>query len=293
MIFPLNIPAELKERRQWLMWRWETVGGEKATKVPYRVDGRRASSTNPATWTDFETAASRFGRGGFDGTGFAVTKDDPFTGIDLDDCVNPDTGKIAPKAAELVRRFDSYTEITPSGEGLRIWIKGVKPAGRCSKPGVEIYDTARYFTVAGRMLAASRETVEERQSELEALIAEEFPKTEEPQREEKRPYNGTPGEKLDLAEFLSASGIAVLGEIPDATAERVFRIVCPWVHEHTGGDRSGTRAGQYADGAVWFICEHAHCAERGWRKLREEVIPPGDKRGGRVYARRRGVVSVG
>ncbi|MBA2693952.1 MAG: hypothetical protein H0U65_15915 [Rubrobacter sp.] len=292
-----NIPDGLKERRQWLLWRWDAKPGGR-TKVPYRADGRRASSTNPATWASFEDTAASFAGGRFSGIGFAVTKDDPFTGIDLDDCVCPDTGETMPKAGELVRRFDSYTEITPSGKGLRIWIRATKPAGRCSKPGLEVYDSGRYFTVSGRILAGSRKTIEERQSELEALIAEEFPTPEQTERGERQPYAGTPGnpgrgEKLDIMEFLASSGVAILGEIPDTTAERVFRVVCPWADEHTGGDRSGTRVGQYADGALFFHCEHAHCGGRGWAEFREEVNPRGSVRVGKTYARRREVVSVG
>ncbi|MBA2691485.1 MAG: hypothetical protein H0U65_03195 [Rubrobacter sp.] len=268
-----NVSDELKERRQWLLWKWETVGENKATKVPYQSNGRRASSTNPATWANFEDAGASFERGGFSGIGFAVTKDDPFTGIDLDDCVSLETGEIAPGAMELVRSFDSYAEKTPSSTGLRIWIQATKPTGECKKPGLEVYDRGRYFTVTGWHLAGTPETIEPRQKELEALIAEEFPKPEEPRRGERRPYDGTPGEKLDIEEFLASSGVLVLGETLDSTAEKVFKIVCPWVHEHTGGDRSGTRVGQYADGALFFRCEHSHCAGRGWAEFREEVDP--------------------
>jgi hypothetical protein len=49
--------------------------------------------------------------------------------------------------------------------------------------------------------------------------------------------------------------------------------VCPWAEEHTGGDTSGTRIGQYPDGALWFHCEHAHCAEREWEQIRERLEP--------------------
>jgi hypothetical protein len=288
-----RVPDGLKERRQWLLWRWEAVGGDKATKVPYRADGRRASSTNPATWVGFEDAASSFERGGFSGIGFAVTPDDDFCGLDIDDCVCPDTGEITPEATELVRRFGSYSEATPSGEGLRVWIRAVKPAGRCVKPGLEVYDRGRYFATTGRRLDGTPGTIEPRQRELEALIAEEFPKPEEPGRGERRPYPSTPGEKLDIAEFLASSGVAVLGESLDGTAERVLHILCPWAREHTGGDRSGTRAGQYADGALFFHCEHSHCAGRGWAEFREEVNPRGSVRVGKTYARRKGAVSVG
>jgi hypothetical protein len=118
--------------------------------------------------------------------------------------------------------------------------------------------------------------VEERQGELETLIREEFPAVSEAAENKPRPkqsHEGKSGERIDLVEFLGAGGVEVLGEVPDGTAERVFRIVCPWVREHTGGDRSGTRAGQYPDGALFFRCEHAHCAHRGWPEFRREVDP--------------------
>jgi AAA domain len=48
------IPLELRERRQWVVWR-ALRREEKTTKVPYRADGAgRASSTDPATWATFE-----------------------------------------------------------------------------------------------------------------------------------------------------------------------------------------------------------------------------------------------
>lgn len=74
--------------------------------------------------------------------------------------------------------------------------------------------------------------------------------------------------------FLEAAGVSILGEVPDGTAERVYRVLCPWWGEHTGGNRSGTRVGQYPDGALWFRCEHAHCAHRSWADLRTLAGPP-------------------
>jgi hypothetical protein len=101
-------------------------------------------------------------------------------------------------------------------------------------------------------------------------VREEFPKAE---KKPSRPYEGVPGERIDLVEFLSTAGVEVLGEIPDGSAELVFRIACPWMREHTAGDRSGTRVGQYPNGALFFQCEHAHCAHRGWHEFRQEVDP--------------------
>lgn len=54
-----SIPAELRDRAQWVIWRSEERDG-KRTKVPYRADGAgRASTTDPATWTTFLDALAR------------------------------------------------------------------------------------------------------------------------------------------------------------------------------------------------------------------------------------------
>jgi len=68
---------------------------------------------------------------GADGIGFVVTKNDDVVGIDLDDCVNPKTGEIEEWALEDIKTINSYTEISPSGEGIRSFAKGNLPeAGR-------------------------------------------------------------------------------------------------------------------------------------------------------------------
>ncbi|MBA3491166.1 MAG: hypothetical protein H0T55_03695 [Rubrobacteraceae bacterium] len=77
----------------------------------------------------------------------------------------------------------------------------------------------------------------------------------------------------------------------DGTAAIKYGVVCPWVDEHTGGDESGTRVGQYEDGALFFHCEHSHCDARKWAEFREKVSPriPGFKRRPRVLVARRAV----
>jgi hypothetical protein len=214
-------------------------------------------------------------------------KDDGTAGIDLDGCRNRETGEIAEWAMSLIRSLHSYTEISPSQEGVKIWVRAVLPAGRRKKPGLEIYDRGRYFTLTGRHLVGTPRTVESRQDEVEALIHKEFPESEQRAR---TAYDGPTGARLEVAEFLESGGVEVLRAIPDLTAEVVFAVVCPWRHEHTSGDTSGTRVGQYAGGALWFRCEHAHCAQRSWEEFREFVSPAPILRRGRVYARRKGVV---
>jgi hypothetical protein len=79
------------------------------------------------------------------------------------------------------------------------------------------------------------------------------------------PYDG-PG--VELAEFLG--GVEVLSEAADGLGYKLA-IVCPWVSEHTGGDRSGTRVGQRENGALWFHCDHAHCHGRTWTDFKLAV----------------------
>jgi putative DNA primase/helicase len=149
-----NVPVELRELDQWLVWRYEHRD-DKPTKVPYDPKtGRRASSTDSATWAPFEQAAG-VAKLGADGIGFVFTKDDPFCGVDLDDCREPATGEIHPRALDLAKRLDSYVELSPSGTGLHIIVRAALDGGRnrtAKTPwnGVfEFYDRARFFTVTG------------------------------------------------------------------------------------------------------------------------------------------------
>lgn len=89
---------------------------------------------------------------------------------------------------------------------------------------------------------------------------------------EREPYDGP---DVDLAPYLQS--VEVLGEVPDGLG-RKYAIVCPWVHEHTGGDRSGTRVGQRENGALWFHCDHEHCQHRIWREFRREILRRSPKR---------------
>src|SRR5881394_4068543 len=95
------IAAELKARPQWVLWRYEQRGG-KWTKVPYQTNRARAAADASATWTTFELAWAQYGRGGYAGLGFVFSPDDPYTGVDLDKCRDPETRVIDPWALDIV-----------------------------------------------------------------------------------------------------------------------------------------------------------------------------------------------
>ncbi len=171
------IPAELTSRDQWVVWRWEKRKG-KLNKPPYQPSGSPAKSNDPATWVSFQAAIEAFEIGQFDGVGFVLTADDPYAMADLDHCLDS-AGNVKAWARDVVDQLRSYTEITPSGAGLRVIVKAILPPGGRkrrigSDGGVELYDRLRYMTMTGNHLAGTPETIEERQNEMAELHARLF-----------------------------------------------------------------------------------------------------------------------
>jgi hypothetical protein len=174
------IPAELRERPQWVGWKYE-LDGSKWTKVPYDAEtGLKASTTNRKTWRSFESAAEAYRQRRFDGIGYVFAKDDPFCGLDFDHCFDEieDQKILKPEAARWVKAFTSYTEFSVSGVGLHVITKG-RPThnGKNNQAGFEVYDKTRYFTFTGDSYQATALPIAERQDTLDAFVAEYFPKT--------------------------------------------------------------------------------------------------------------------
>jgi hypothetical protein len=94
--------------------------------------------------------------------------------VDLDKCLDPETGEIESWAREVIEELNSYTEISPSGKGVHVLVKATLPAGRNRKGRFETYDRDRYFTVTGKHLAGTPQTIEGRQEELRAVIRRVF-----------------------------------------------------------------------------------------------------------------------
>jgi putative DNA primase/helicase len=150
-----NIPEQLTNRPQWVCWRLETREG-KPTKVPYTPGTeRRASSTDLMTWATFEEASAAYeaGEPPYDGIGFVFSSADPFVGIDLDDCIDPQNNEISAWAQKIISRVqEGYVEVSPSGTGIHIILEGVVRDGGMRKGKVEMYGRGRFFTITGRSL---------------------------------------------------------------------------------------------------------------------------------------------
>ena len=158
----MNFPQELAALRQWICWRLEPdPKGEKPRKVPYDPKtGRKASSTNPETWATLPEAMRAQTKYLFTGVGFVFTEAGGIVGVDIDHCRNED-GTFTEAAQAILDKYPSYTEISPSGAGLHIFYRGVMPGkgNKNSATGVEMYASARYFTMTGNRLEGTPEAI--------------------------------------------------------------------------------------------------------------------------------------
>ncbi|MCP3981834.1 MAG: hypothetical protein GY716_21230 [bacterium] len=161
-----------------MLWSYVEREG-KLTKMPINAhDGKAASSTDPETWVSFDDAVAAARRyTTVAGIGFVFTADDPFCGVDLDDCIDAETGELHQWGERIIQSVDSYTEISPSGHGVKMFACAGKPGSRC-KTGyetgaVEMYDTGRFFTVTGNAWGDARD-VAERQAQMDELYAQVF-----------------------------------------------------------------------------------------------------------------------
>ena len=158
----MNFPQELAALRQWICWRLEPdPKGERPRKVPYDPKtGRKASSTNPETWATLPEAMRAQTKYLFTGAGFVFTEAGGIVGVDIDHCRNED-GTFTEAAQAILDKYPSYTEISPSGAGLHIFYRGVMPGkgNKNSATGVEMYASARYFTMTGNRLEGTPEVI--------------------------------------------------------------------------------------------------------------------------------------
>jgi primase-polymerase (primpol)-like protein len=170
-----NVPDELHEYPHWINWQYEERTGNKPAKPPFNpVDGRYASTDDPETWSDYSTAKARLDcpNSEYDGFGVMLCDTHRLVGVDLDDCRDPETGEVGEWAESIVRELDSYTEVSPSGAGLHIFVFGELPGDSKRNGNVEIYDDDRYLTVTGRHVEGTSEKVEHQQDELDAAYEE-------------------------------------------------------------------------------------------------------------------------
>ena len=154
-----NIPHELAALKQWLLWKLEPKPGQpKPAKMPYyakgtRRTGEQGSDKDRARLATLAQVREAFGRGTWDGIGFALLPNDGLVGIDLDHVIDAATGTITDQALAIVQACTSYAEYSPSGTGLHIIVQGTTKTNKSNDIGVEVFCGRQYFTFTGKRLA--------------------------------------------------------------------------------------------------------------------------------------------
>jgi hypothetical protein len=251
------------------VWRAESRGQGKPTKVPYMAADprRRASSTDARSWGCFDDACDALSCPTLrlDGIGYVLTVEDGIVCVDLDHVIDAQ-GQLDPLAAQIVAHCQSWTEISPSGTGLHIFVEGNIPAAIRGHQ-IEVYAEARYIAITGVQWPGTPDDIQPAQVSLDRLVARVLA-----DRLPRRPWTG---QVVPPPDDLAGALLAKLEQwgLPAHRVKRwqdgylVELEACPWASEHTSGP-GGAAVMIRASGAFDFVCLHAHCADRGWRDFR-------------------------
>jgi len=181
------IPQELRDLPRWACWKeTPSTGDKKAGKPPIQANvkftGRHvyAKANDPKSWASFDMAL-RYWRDQLRGKGLAsglsiALNGDGIVGMDMDRCRNVKTKAIDGWALEIIKRFRTYTGVSPSGTGIRIFLRGKLPAGGRHKGQIEVYGAGKFLSVTGRKLTGhgAGDGIEERSAELLTWYREVF-----------------------------------------------------------------------------------------------------------------------
>ena len=180
-----NIPLELKDLPQWVGFAIEIVKGkdgkDEKRKIPKNPKtGGNAMVNKPETWGTFEEACNGRKIYKYQHIGFAFTKEDPYCGIDIDDCVGPNK-TLSNIAQEILTPFiGTYSEFSASGNGIHIISKGKTPEQGRKIPElkIELYDASRFFVFTGNPLY--KNSILELQEQINSLYEKHFNKKTAP-----------------------------------------------------------------------------------------------------------------
>ena len=183
------IPPELSDLDQWVVWSYEVREWENGlfgpVKIPYQTKNpnRKASRTISSDWSDLETAlwCVENNWSSVDGIGFVFSREDGLSGVDFDNCRNPETEYVREEYQFWIDKLEGYAEISPSGTGIKVWVKGTiaeqyfkaeESTGfrilKFAGGEIEVYRRGQYFTVTTRSLKKV-ESITSAQRELDVL----------------------------------------------------------------------------------------------------------------------------
>lgn len=169
---PDNPAMQALRGEHFVAWDWAWIPEkEKWDKPPINPKtGGNASTSAPTTWGTYEIAAAHARKHKLAGIGVVLRADGDLSGFDLDGCRDPETGKLQAWAQVAVDFAETYTEVSPSGRGLRFFVRGTVECRKVDAAKVEIYTSGRYLTVTGQHVAGTPLEIREAPRTLAYLI---------------------------------------------------------------------------------------------------------------------------
>lgn len=158
-----GIPASMAQRQQWVLWKFEWDQRREAwLKVPYYAMGGRRTGDQGSDRDRMRLATLEVVRRAFErkqgqsdawaGVGFGFLPGDGLIGLDLDKMVDLETGAMTERCRKIIQAFNTYTEISPSGKGVHLYMQGHTTTAKSNDIGVELFCEKQYFTVTGRQV---------------------------------------------------------------------------------------------------------------------------------------------
>lgn len=171
--------APFIDEERWVTWIND--GGRKMPINPWIAGRTPASTTSSSSWSDYAQAKKHCKAYRMSGVGFVFHDGDDVVGVDLDDCRSIRTGEIEPWAMDIVESLGSYSEVSPSGTGLKIWCRcsGLARAYKDNVIGIEIYPRGRYFTVTGQWIEGTPSEIVDATEGLMEVVDSYFSREEE------------------------------------------------------------------------------------------------------------------
>lgn len=229
-----KVPYELKDQTRWC--NWKTVQrGDRETKMPINMEsGEMAKSNDESTWMDYETALSHVD----EATGIGYFFKEPYIGIDIDD-VGDEIRRYRMRdhedniVSEFINTLGSYSEVSPSGEGIHIILKGELPPQGRRRGQCEFYDSGRFFTVTGDSIGGYSHIVDDTEMGKINYLHGKYIKPNE--KVARLPVNnhGLTGHDL--------SDIEVISKIQESSQSELFDKLMKgnWEDEYSYGDNDG------------------------------------------------------
>lgn len=228
-----TIPSALTDLEQFVYWR-DTPRDGKSTKMPLNISRTPASSTNPDTWMAYETAVIHYNEQKDSGIGFVFTADDDLLGIDLDGCRDPETGELADWAKNILEAFQTYTEVSPSGTGVKLFCRSSiqPPKGKKKElpfdpitpknPGIEVYSRGRYFALTGHVVNGYTD-IQDRSQQVGQLMEHYWPYNAEAKEAQQQDWRSDDAVVERARKYVAKIPAAVSGE---RGHDKTYHVAC-------------------------------------------------------------------